>query len=206
MPRNYQRIIKRGRPRKPPKTREKMGRPPKYSPQLFARIVSLARLGWSIEAIAKLCDFNHETIYDWKEKFPDLSRDLLEARTYFDEKGSHALDFLMSKQKLKKRKIIKTIDENGKEITKTEISEEEIAPNASVVTNHVSRRAPYYTSSTGADAKSYFIQAFEQWTNNGAIDRYKEELPTRSFIGEAAEEPLPEPSEDQHLGRGSPFG
>ena len=208
MPRNYVRKEKRGRPSKPPKTREKMGRPQKHSPQLFARIISLARLGWSMEAIAKLCDFHHDCIYDWSEKFPEFSRELKEAKTYFDEKGSHCLDFLMSKQKLKKRKITKTIDENGKEITKTEISEEEIPPNATIVANHVSRRSPHYTTPTGGStARETFISAFDQWTNSGAIERYREqELPSKSAIRPATEEPVSEPCKDQHLGRSSTFG
>ena len=175
---------------------------------MFARIISLARLGWSIDGIAALLGISDETIRAWGRTFPHFSADLSNARTYFDEKGSKALDFLMEKQKLKKRKIIKTIDENGKEITKTEISEEEIAPNASVVTNHINRRAPNYTAPQGSEAiKNSFIAAFEQWTNSGAISRYSQaELPSGTSLGQAASEPLSESSEDQHLGGGSPFG
>ena len=196
-----------GRPKNPSKT--PFGRrPPKFSPEIFAKIVALARAGWPLEGVAKMVGINQDTIHDWRKRFPSFSEDLEDARTYFDEHGSNALGFLMQKQKLKKRKITKTIDENGKEITKTEITEEEIAPNATVVTHHAGRRFPNYSSQEGSTAaKSAFIAAFEQWTNNGAIERYKDqELPGRASIRQAADEPIPEPSEDKRLGRGSPFG
>lgn len=208
MPRNYVRKIKAGRPRKPPKTRDREGRPEKHSPQLFARIVSLARVGWTMDAISKMCEIHIDTIYDWRQKFPEFSEKLKEAKTYFDEKGADGLDFLMSKQKLKKRKIIKTIDENGKEVTKTEIVEEEIAPNAQIIALHASRRAPHLAEKKdgGFSAKETFIAAFEQWTNTGAIERYRgQELPREPAIGQAADELVSEQGEDQCLGGGSPF-
>lgn len=206
MPGNY--VRKTGRPSKPkPKRRE--GRPEKHSPQVFTRIVSLARAGWSMDAISKMCDIHIDSIYHWKNIFPEFSENLKNAKTYFDEKGSQALDFLMSKQTLKKRKIIKTIGENGKEIVKTEVHEEEIAPNAQIVALHASRRAPHFAEKTTGSAvtQEAFIAAFEQWTNTGAIERYRRpELSRGSSVGQAAAEPVSEQGQDKHMGRGGPFG
>lgn len=135
-------------------------RPLVYNEDIHKRAVALIRAGWTKEAVAEMCNVSFQTFYTWQNQFPKFLEDIKKARTDFDEIGSNAAHFLLQKQTLKKRRITKTI-ENGKEVTKTELYEEEIAPNASVAIRHMARM-PIYKHETATDAIGSFARAFAE--------------------------------------------
>ena len=50
-----------------------IGRPTDYTPEMHNRVVKLMRKGASIKEVAYKLNVSRQTIYEWKEKYPEFS-------------------------------------------------------------------------------------------------------------------------------------
>lgn len=95
----------------------KVGRPTKYEGEATCKTVQkLAEIGNTVEQIAQFLEVDQDTIYEWRDKHPEFSEILKNARDFCDELVEQSL---YARARGMKRKTV-IIDSDGTTTEKTE--------------------------------------------------------------------------------------
>ena len=63
-------------------TKNKVGRPTKYTPELCEKVIAELKKGAGIEEIGLALDVGYSTLYEWMEKYPELAEAIKKGREF----------------------------------------------------------------------------------------------------------------------------
>ena len=119
------------------------GRPSGYRAEYHIPWVrSLARTGLTVKEIAQEIGVAKSTLCKWVAENPDLSDDLNEGRSFADSKVEESLYKLAIGWKTETRRTVVSSDGDGQKPLRVEITETEVAPNATACIFWLKNRKP----------------------------------------------------------------
>lgn len=180
-------------------------RPLKFNDEMRARVINLARCGFNETQLCEIVNIAQFTLNRWKKRFPSFCEEFIAARTQLQEEGCKAGFKALYKQKLRKQRITKTIDENGKEVTRKEVIEEEIPPNAAIILKCLNK-LPIFQEANKIDSRGTFTKAFDDYSGYMRREAAESSVSSELDVTEAEQEFVSQSFEDQYLGGSSPFG